>query len=1024
MLKHYVPFILLSCNCAVYAGPEVYERYDFNGRVENTATVGVSPAVSENLKFVTIGTNLQVADNSQENPERISALPDVKAQLPSGLSSLRVSAWVRTKDWFGSIRTLRGQLDRGDRKGENCEFSVGISDGKVTWSARGANFRSQSLWSRTRINDGNWHYVTAVSKEVGGSRAVVALYVDGELQAWKNEWLSVMTPTDIRENSAFGFMGQMALLETAEPGEEFVQGNGEHAKSATTDPTWNKTKRIPGYKRVKYTPGATASQVVNVEDFGAMGSDAADDTQALQQAVAALRPAEGINTLYFPPGIYLTKKSLKLPSGIDVVGIRANLKGMNVPAIELVGDIEGISFLNLEIGGRMPAAVFQHGGKARHVYFYRCSVYTPAATSVLPDEPHYQQWLALNDKWKGKDSHGLLFTDVEDSTIIGGSFTAGLAGIAVEGRMRNLAVLRTIVAHGPNLVGFYFNTPKESSCLLLNNTVHCNKGYVIKAPVVKNLIMRGMSTEANGLSLPPEVAFEPMYDILNGSNVDMEMINLAPLSWRKNNDRKWDGSQIRINGRNNIIAGCFLIEPDNAENPSLDSDDPMLTVWGTNLPTADLNLTGGSGNRRVLASRFGKGNYTDTIQTSEATYYPNLEKPASLGTMATSDQHQEPELWGPPARRFNWNQLALPSVRAYGAVGDGKTDDSSAFRRALADGGIVFVPAGTYLISTPIHSGFNLNRYSGFVLLGEGMDKTILKASTNQTALIDFPWRGKITTNGKPAKVPQDVHVDGSIIMDMSFVGGSHGVLIQEGTSGWLINSVAFRGQTVAGFVADSFDNGNILTKCSFEGAEYGFVAGGWNRCFVDKTFLWKCSFDKQSINGVLIGSAKNQQGQRPNGWWMHTVLRDCVIRNSGQEGVVIMSTSARPNFLDHCLIENCGQKKDVPYVRFMRGGGSCAAAYNTTIKCTSGPPRQPLLKVEDYTWSRFQNVDIIGAKGGSAVEILSPYCWLENVRADGKLQTPGGSRIVDHMSVLPEQQADVSNIGQSRLIQNCNFSF
>ena len=57
MLKHCVLFILLSCNCAVYAGPEVYERYDFNGRGENTATVGVSPAGSENLKFVTIGTN-------------------------------------------------------------------------------------------------------------------------------------------------------------------------------------------------------------------------------------------------------------------------------------------------------------------------------------------------------------------------------------------------------------------------------------------------------------------------------------------------------------------------------------------------------------------------------------------------------------------------------------------------------------------------------------------------------------------------------------------------------------------------------------------------------------------------------------------------------------------------------------------------------------------------------------------------------------------------------------------------------
>jgi len=133
------------------------------------------------------------------------------------------------------------------------------------------------------------------------------------------------------------------------------------------------------------------------------------------------------------------------------------------------------------------------------------------------------------------------------------------------------------------------------------------------------------------------------------------------------------------------------------------------------------------------------------------------------------------------------------------------------------------------------------------------------------------------------------------------------------------------------------------------------------------------------------------------------------------------MSTSARPNFLDHCLIENCGREQGGPYVRFLQGGGSCAAAYHTTIRRTSGPPAHPLLKVEDYTWARFENLEVVGAEGGVAVELSAPYCWLENVRADGSLQTPGGSEIVDHAAT--SKQPPASAVGQSRLVWNCRFS-
>lgn len=85
---------------------------------------------------------------------------------------------------------------------------------------------------------------------------------------------------------------------------------------------------------------------------------------------------------------------------------------------------------------------------------------------------------------------------------------------------------------------------------------------------------------------------------------------------------------------------------------------------------------------------------------------------------------------------------------AFGARGDGVADDRPAIQAAidaaaLAGGGLVYLPAGVYwLRSVRVQAGvrfYLLNYYSGVVLAGAGIDRTILRAAAglpDQTRII------------------------------------------------------------------------------------------------------------------------------------------------------------------------------------------------------------------------------------------------------------------------------------------------
>lgn len=78
---------------------------------------------------------------------------------------------------------------------------------------------------------------------------------------------------------------------------------------------------------------------------------------------------------------------------------------------------------------------------------------------------------------------------------------------------------------------------------------------------------------------------------------------------------------------------------------------------------------------------------------------------------------------------YQFGRKAVPdvpvavSVKKFGAVGDGRTDDTAAFRAAVAatDAGAIFIPAGRYVLTDTVR----IER-SGVVLRGAGADKTVL----------------------------------------------------------------------------------------------------------------------------------------------------------------------------------------------------------------------------------------------------------------------------------------------------------
>lgn len=103
-------------------------------------------------------------------------------------------------------------------------------------------------------------------------------------------------------------------------------------------------------------------------------------------------------------------------------------------------------------------------------------------------------------------------------------------------------------------------------------------------------------------------------------------------------------------------------------------------------------------------------------------------------------------------------------VTAYGARGDGQSDNTSAFSQAIAaaqsaGGGTVYVPAGQYVFSTkktPNPASISIEGSAPITLMGAGRDSTSL-------------------IEEKPGKGLLSVHVDGTMVEDITLDTQTHG---------------------------------------------------------------------------------------------------------------------------------------------------------------------------------------------------------------------------------------------------------
>ena len=73
-------------------------------------------------------------------------------------------------------------------------------------------------------------------------------------------------------------------------------------------------------------------------------------------------------------------------------------------------------------------------------------------------------------------------------------------------------------------------------------------------------------------------------------------------------------------------------------------------------------------------------------------------------------------------------------------------------------------------------------------------------------------------------------------------------------------------------------------------------------------------------------------------------------------------------NFLDHCLIENCGQRDGAPYISYLPSAHATVVMYHTRVIHTQGPHPAVLVDVQGHHYMRLMDVQLLGTEGGVAL--------------------------------------------------------
>lgn len=179
----------------------------------------------------------------------------------------------------------------------------------------------------------------------------------------------------------------------------------------------------------------------------------------------------------------------------------------------------------------------------------------------------------------------------------------------------------------------------------------------------------------------------------------------------------------------------------------------------------------------------------------------DLNKPVSTAVQAALDD------------KISADELVF-NVKDYGALGNGSTDDTAAIQNAIdaaVGGGIVFIPAGTYMVDPAA----SLNLTTGITLMGAGR-KSVLKIKPDSEVLDNL-----VKVENADRVILQDFAIDGNRAnQDLSdLVAVHYGVYISTSDDCRVDNVYVYNTTGVGIHVYNS--TGTIVTNCESSGNRY-----------------------------------------------------------------------------------------------------------------------------------------------------------------------------------------------------------
>lgn len=245
------------------------------------------------------------------------------------------------------------------------------------------------------------------------------------------------------------------------------------------------------------------------------------------------------------------------------------------------------------------------------------------------------------------------------------------------------------------------------------------------------------------------------------------------------------------------------------------------------------------------------------------------------------------------------NQLervtAEASVRDFGAMGDGETDDTAAFQRAVSSGvGSIRIPAGRYRLTKPVE--IDLSRNGPVSLSGDGTAKIIMAGAGPA-----FRVSGTHGGTASPHTVKPDVwDQQRTPCLDGIEVEGAHPDAVGFELSGTMQP---------------------ILTRLSVRNARHGIVLTRRNRNVV----IAHCHlYDNHGV-GLLLDKLN-----------LHQVnVTNCHISYNDQGGIVVRDSEIRNLQIGTCDIEGNMSPDEAPTANILIDARTSSVREVAIVGCT-----------------------------------------------------------------------------------------